>query len=93
MKLYYIADIDRALYHDDYSELDIDLALETLQTQGHDPPPLDQVINYLSGAPHKVIVADNTSSQAVASVYPSFLRPGISIITPNKKAFSGDYKL
>lgn len=93
MKLCYIADIDRALYHDDYSELDIDLALETLQTQGRDPPPLDQVINYLSGAPHKVIVADNTSSQAVASAYPSFLRHGISIITPNKKAFSGDYKL
>lgn len=93
LKLCYIADIDRALYHDDYSELDIGSALETLQKQGRDPPSLDKIIDYLSGAPHKTIVADNTSSQAVASAYPSFLRRGISIITPNKKAFSGDYKL
>lgn len=32
---------------------------------------------------------DNTSSQDVANTYPSFLLKGISVVTPNKKAFSG----
>lgn len=36
---------------------------------------------------------DNTSSQAIANAYPDFLRHGISIITPNKKAFSSGYQL
>jgi len=38
-------------------------------------------------------LVDNTSSQDVADKYPSFLASGISIVTPNKKAFSGSYKL
>lgn len=36
---------------------------------------------------------DNTSSEDVAESYPSFLRRGINIVTPNKKAFSGSYEL
>ena len=36
---------------------------------------------------------DNTSSQDVADAYPKFLSSGISIVTPNKKAFSGSYSL
>jgi homoserine dehydrogenase len=35
------------------------------------------------------VVIDNTSSQHIANSYPEFLRRGISIATPNKKAFSG----
>jgi homoserine dehydrogenase len=41
----------------------------------------------------KVILVDNTSSQDVADAYPQILSKGISIVTPNKKAFSGSYKL
>ncbi|KAL5603970.1 hypothetical protein FOVSG1_006720 [Fusarium oxysporum f. sp. vasinfectum] len=93
LKLCYIAIIDRALFHADYTDIDLDTALETLEAQGQEPPSIPQIIDFLSGAPRKVIVADNTTSQAVASAYPSFLSRGISIITPNKKAFSGDYKL
>jgi homoserine dehydrogenase len=44
-------------------------------------------------APGKVVLVDNTSSQDVADAYLDFLEKGISIVTPNKKAFSGSYTL
>jgi homoserine dehydrogenase len=44
-------------------------------------------------APGKVVLVDNTSNQDVADSYPAFLKKGISIVTPNKKAFSGNYEL
>jgi aspartokinase/homoserine dehydrogenase 1 len=40
--------------------------------------------------PHAVII-DCTASDAVAARYADWLSRGIHIITPNKKAFSGDY--
>jgi len=54
---------------------------------------LPATVDYLSGSPHPVVLVDNTSSQDVADLYPSFLSKGISVVTPNKKAFSGSYKL
>ena len=42
---------------------------------------------------HRSILVDNTSNQDVADSYPLFLQDGISIVTPNKKAFSGDFEL
>ena len=42
---------------------------------------------------HRSIVVDNTSSQEVAESYPLFLQDGISIVTPNKKGFSGEFEL
>ncbi|KAF8888547.1 aspartate kinase homoserine dehydrogenase [Infundibulicybe gibba] len=46
-----------------------------------------------AGAPTKVAVVDNTSSEDVAAMYPHFLKAGINVITPNKKAYSGDVTL
>ena len=40
--------------------------------------------------PHAVII-DCTASAQVASLYPGWLERGVHIVTPNKKAFSGDY--
>ena len=40
--------------------------------------------------PHAVII-DCTASAHVASLYPGWLERGVHIVTPNKKAFSGDY--
>ncbi len=40
--------------------------------------------------PHAVII-DCTASEAVAARYADWLSRGIHVITPNKKAFSGDY--
>lgn len=39
------------------------------------------------------MLVDNTSNQDLADAYPLFLKKGISIVTPNKKAFSGSYQL
>ncbi|MEJ2276058.1 MAG: aspartate kinase, partial [Woeseiaceae bacterium] len=41
--------------------------------------------------PHAVII-DCTASEAVAARYAEWLARGIHVITPNKKAFSGDYE-
>ena len=51
-----------------------------------------EIIEYLVNAPGKCIIVDNTSNQTVADSYASFLRKGISVVTPNKKAFSGSYE-
>jgi len=40
--------------------------------------------------PHAVII-DCTASQDIADRYPGWLERGVHIVTPNKKAFSGDY--
>ncbi|KAM5543425.1 hypothetical protein V8D89_002676 [Ganoderma adspersum] len=41
----------------------------------------------------EVVLVDNTSAPAVAALYPSFLRLGVHVATPNKKAFSGELAL
>lgn len=54
---------------------------------------MPKVVEYLAAAPAKVILVDNTSSQDVAELYPLALSRGVSVVTPNKKAFSGSYQL
>lgn len=93
LSLCYIATIDGALYNDDYADIDIETAVTTLEVKASALPSIADTIEYLAGAPHKVVMVDNTSSGAIAEAYPEFLRRGISIITPNKKAFSGSYKV
>lgn len=39
------------------------------------------------------VLVDNTASQNVAELYPEFLRRGVHVVTPNKKAFSGSQQL
>jgi aspartokinase/homoserine dehydrogenase 1 len=41
--------------------------------------------------PHSVII-DCTASQDIADLYPTFIEHGLHVITPNKRANSGDYK-
>lgn len=53
----------------------------------------EELAEYLAHAPNKVVLVDNTSNQALADAYPLFLHKGISIVTPNKKAFSSNYDL
>ncbi|KAH8688797.1 putative homoserine dehydrogenase [Talaromyces proteolyticus] len=93
LSLCYISMIDKALYRPDYAEIDFDTALFTLEATGVEPPPISTIVEYLAAAPHNVILVDNTSAISLAEAYPAFLRRGISIITPNKKAFSGSYQL
>ena len=46
------------------------------------------ILTYLKTLPSKTILIDNTSSPAVVAIYAAALSAGISIVTPNKKAFS-----
>jgi homoserine dehydrogenase len=41
----------------------------------------------------RCVVVDCTCSDLVAGMYPEFLSNGLSVVTPNKKAFSGDLGL
>jgi len=93
LSLCYISTSKKAVYHPDYAAVALDNALAGLAASNQTPPSLPQVVEYLAGAPAKVVLVDNTSSQDVADAYPLFLSRGVSIVTPNKKAFSGSYQL
>ncbi|OJJ51553.1 hypothetical protein ASPZODRAFT_88059 [Penicilliopsis zonata CBS 506.65] len=53
----------------------------------------EEIAEYLAAAPGRAVLVDNTSDVTLASAYPTFLRKGISIVTPNKKGFSSDISL
>ncbi|KAF9902656.1 hypothetical protein EC991_004713 [Linnemannia zychae] len=46
-----------------------------------------------SKSTNPTVVLDCTSNEAVAAYYPTWLQSGFHIVTPNKKAFSGDLAL
>jgi homoserine dehydrogenase len=83
----------KTLYSPQYSALPFENLTAKLADSTQEPLALPQIIEYLSAAPSKAVLIDNTSSQDVADAYPEVLSKGISIVTPNKKAFSGSYKL
>ncbi|KAI1402716.1 homoserine dehydrogenase-domain-containing protein [Hypoxylon fuscum] len=92
LSLCYISTSKKAIFNPDFS-INTENALQELAASTKPPMSLSQVADYLATAPSKVILVDNTSSQDVADTYPLFLSRGISIVTPNKKAFSGSFKL
>lgn len=51
---------------------------------------IPEIIDFLKGSPNPAILVDNTSSAYIADFYPKIIQSGISIATPNKKAFSSD---
>jgi len=59
--------------------------------------PLSQISTFLSNLSNSTnrhtVVVDNTSNDEVASLYPSLLKAGCSIVTPNKKAYSAPLEL
>lgn len=95
LNLCYISTSKKALYNADYKPLEIGSAVSQLTNTSNAPLPLNSLADYLAAVPNgsKAVLVDNTSSQDVAESYPSFLERGVSIVTPNKKAFSGSYKL
>jgi homoserine dehydrogenase len=91
LSLIWLSTSKKAVYHNDYKSLsnwESELASNSKPTLA-----LPQLQDYLVKAPGKVVLVDNTSNQDVADSYPAFLKKGISIVTPNKKAFSGSYTL
>ncbi|GAB1315799.1 Homoserine dehydrogenase [Madurella fahalii] len=91
--LAYICTSKKALYSTDYQAISLNNVSSTLASSSLAPLPLPKLVEFLNGSGSKTVLVDNTSSQDVAEAYPLFLSNGISIVTPNKKAFSGSYKL
>lgn len=91
--LVYISTSKKAVYSKDYSPIGFSSAIASVASSSEAPLSPSDLADYLAGASSKAIIVDNTSSQDVADAYPLFLSRGISIVTPNKKAFSGSYKL
>jgi homoserine dehydrogenase len=86
-----IARTSRTYISKDFSPL----PLENWKTGGDSGKGLniDEIVSYLEKSPKPVILVDNTSSEALAGSYPTFLSKSISIATPNKKAFSSGLEL
>ncbi|KAL1610243.1 Homoserine dehydrogenase [Paraconiothyrium brasiliense] len=93
LSLIYLSTSKKALLHADYKSQQLSSWESELKASSTAPLPPPQLADYLVKAPGKVVLVDNTSNQEVADSYPLFLKKGISIVTPNKKAFSGSYKL
>ncbi|KAF7860843.1 hypothetical protein EAF04_008361 [Stromatinia cepivora] len=93
ISLIFVSRSKKVLYSPKYTPLSYSNLSTTLADSTQEPLSITKVIEYLAAAPAKVVLVDNTSSQDVADAYPQVLSKGISIVTPNKKAFSGSYKL
>lgn len=87
--LVFLSRSTKQLYNQNYSPVSV----SDLQSSSANLLSIADLTKYLSSAPGKAIVVDNTSNQDIANAYPSFLRSGISVVTPNKKAFSGNLQL
>ncbi|KAL2119583.1 hypothetical protein VTJ04DRAFT_6544 [Mycothermus thermophilus] len=91
--LTYISTSKKALYNTNYAAVPLSGVASALASSEQSPLPLPKLVDWLSASGAKTVLVDNTSSQDVADAYPLFLDRGISIVTPNKKAFSSSYKL
>ncbi|GMM31703.1 homoserine dehydrogenase [Martiniozyma asiatica (nom. inval.)] len=89
----YIATSRKAVFNEDVSALDISAALSKLADSSVAPLATGELIAFLKKSSTPAIMVDNTSNQDIAESYPAYVEAGISVATPNKKAFSSDYKL
>jgi len=83
----------KLLISDSYKPLNLSSWESDLQSSTTPVLSPKEIVDYLAKAPNNVILVDNTSNQDIADSYPLFLSKNISIVTPNKKAFSGSYDL
>jgi homoserine dehydrogenase len=88
-----LARSSKILYNADYTDIAPDSWESALAGSSQPVPSWPAVAEFLAGAPGPVILVDNTSDAALATAYPDFVSRGVSIATPNKKAFSGDLAL
>jgi homoserine dehydrogenase len=83
----------KQLHSASYDPISYSSAASTLSSSISTLKSLPDIATYLAAAPGPAILVDNTSSQDVADAYPSFLKQGVSVVTPNKKAFSSTTEL
>jgi homoserine dehydrogenase len=93
LKVVAIANIDTMNLSDtDYTPLHLTNWEADLNNSGV-KPNLDEFIKYLAVSKEHAVVFDCTVSEAIANMYPTWLKHNLSIVTPNKKAFSGPLSL
>lgn len=89
-----IARSKSALISGDYKPLNFgDSWKKSLDAATTSPLDLIELLEYLRQSPLPTILVDNTSDENIANFYPNFVKAGISIATPNKKAFSSSLSL
>lgn len=76
-----------AIYSNDYAPVDLS---NYKSASAQSVLALPELTKFLVGASKPTILIDNTSNTTIADYYPQFVKAGISIATPNKKAFSGE---
>ncbi|KAB8338708.1 hypothetical protein FH972_021653 [Carpinus fangiana] len=79
-------------YHDPIPISSWSDSLNSSSTPPLEPPALADFLAK-APAPGRAVVIDNTSNEDIARSYPIFLSKGVSVVTPNKKAFSSDLDL
>ena len=76
-----------------YGGLDVNEIMKMLEETRKPYLDFKEVLDFLSNAPGKVVLVDNTSDLDLAKQYPAILEKGISVVTPNKKGFSDNIQL
>ncbi|GAB7361932.1 hypothetical protein MBLNU230_g1970t1 [Neophaeotheca triangularis] len=93
LRLVLVRRSNKQLVSQNYAALNISTVLSELETITTPSPSIDETVSQLSKAPGPAILVDNTSDPTLASQYPSILSQGVSVCTPNKKAFSDELPL
>lgn len=87
-----IARVTNSVISADYSPIDLTNWKELTDESSQKNLSMDELVDFLKKSPLPTILVDNTSDATIASSYTKFVSNGISIATPNKKAFSSDLK-
>ena len=93
LRLILVRRSSKQIFNSNWEHIPIPDVLKHLDTSGRALPPWNETVGQLARAPGRVVLVDNTSDQGLAQTYPMILQRGISIVTPNKKAFSDTYSL
>ncbi|GMM36327.1 homoserine dehydrogenase [Saccharomycopsis crataegensis] len=90
-----ISSSKKALISQEYKPLNLSSWSEDFKNTETGALSSSELLSFLtkSVSLHPTILVDNSSSVELSDNYPKILEAGVSIATPNKKAFSGDISL
>ncbi|ODV94382.1 hypothetical protein PACTADRAFT_76986 [Pachysolen tannophilus NRRL Y-2460] len=80
----------KALISQDYRPIDLTSWSDIVKSSSSPSLSNGELLSFLEKSPLPTVLVDNTSDANLASFYPTLIKHGISIATPNKKAFSSD---
>ncbi|KAH3900067.1 probable Homoserine dehydrogenase [Saccharomycodes ludwigii] len=90
-----ICQLGSSLISKDYKPLEITASTwrSAIESSASSGLSTEELLEFLKKSPLPAILVDNTSNENLAKSYPKFVSSGISIATPNKKAFSSNLSL